>query len=121
MKSQVGIDNGGYFDERFLISFCVVNAVTIFVTVRYFTEHVSLSEKTSAFLAEVGKDTFGIYLLHIWFLWKIPALYRVYNVLEHAGAFGYHFGILISCVIAFICAGVATFVLRRIPVVKKCF
>ena len=121
MKKNVGVDNGGYFDEKYLISFCVVNAVAIFATVRYFTDHVVLSEKVTAVLAEIGKDTFGIYLLHIWFLWKIPALYQIYNKVETAGAFGYHFGILISCVIAFVCAGVVTSVLRRIPVVKKLF
>lgn len=121
MKSQVGKDMGGYFDERFLISFCVLNAVLIYATVRHLTEKASFSEKAKAVLAEVGKDTFGIYLLHIWFLWKIPALYQIYNKLEHAGVFGYHFGILVSCIIAFICAGIVTSVLRRIPVIKKLF
>lgn len=121
MKSMADADNGGYFDERFLISFCVVNAVAIFATARYFTDHVAMPEKVTAFLGEVGKDTFGIYLLHIWFLWKIPALYQIYNKVEHAGILGYHFGILVSVAIAFICAGIVTTVLRRIPVVKKLF
>ena len=121
VKSQIGQDLGGYFDERFLISFCVLNAVAVFATVRYFTDHVAFSEKVNVVLAEVGKDTFGIYLLHILFLWKIPALYQIYNKVEHAGVFGYHFGILVSVVIAFICAGIATALLRRIPVVKKLF
>ncbi len=121
VKSQAGKDMGGYFDERFLISFCVLNAVTLYATVRYFTENVVFSDGVNAVLAEIGKDTYGIYLLHIWFLWKIPALYFIYNKVEHAGVFGYHFGILVSCAIAFICAGVVTSVLRRIPVVKKLF
>ena len=111
----------GYFDERFLISFCIVNATALYVTVRYFCEHVTFSDKVTALLTEVGKDTFGIYLLHIWFLWKIPVLFAIWTKLEHAGVIGWHFGILFSCLFTFIIAGAVVFVLRRIPVVKKLF
>ncbi len=121
MLEKAAADDMGYFDERFLINFCIVNAIALYVTARYFTKNVAIGHAVSAFLAEVGKDTFGIYLLHGWFLWKIPALFAIWSRFEHTGVIGYHFGILLSCVGAFICGGIVTAVLRRIPVVKKLF
>ena len=35
---QVGDMSGRYFDERFLVNFCLVNALTVFVTVRKLAE-----------------------------------------------------------------------------------
>lgn len=111
----------GYFDERFLINFCIVNAITLYVTARFIFKNIKMNDLIKNLLQEVGKDTFGIYLLHIWFLWKIPFLFAIWTKIEHTGAIGYHFGILLSCILTFVCAGVVTSVLRRIPVVKKLF
>lgn len=117
---QVG-EIHGYFDERFLVNFCFVNAFVIFVTVRYIMRRLQPKAFLSAVISEIGQDTYGIYLLHIWFLWKIPFLYALYMRIEHTGVFGYHFGILVSCLITFVCAGAVTAVLRRIPLIKKLF
>lgn len=118
---QVGDMSGRYFDERFLINFCLVNAVTLFVTIRFLMKRASLPGLLQRLIQEAGKDTFGIYLLHIWFLWKIPFLYGIWMRIEHTGVFGYHFGILISCLLTFVLAGLLTAVLRRIPLIKKLF
>lgn len=111
----------GYFDERFLINFCLVNATALYVTARYFTKRVQIPALAAKIISEIGVDTFGIYLLHIWFLWKIPPLFAFWSRIEHTGVFGYHFGILVSCLLTFVLAGAVTFVLRRVPIVKKLF
>lgn len=119
---QVGDMSGRYFDERFLVNFCLVNALTVFVTVRKLAEgRIKQGTILQKLLNELGQDTFGVYLLHIWFLWKIPLFYGLYMRIEHTGVFGYHFGILISCLITFVLAAAATAVLRRIPLIKKLF
>ena len=118
---QLGDMSGRYFDERFLINFCLVNAVTLFVTIRFLMKRAKLPGLLQRLIQEAGKDTFGIYLLHIWFLWKIPFLYGIWMRIEHTGVFGYHFGVLISCLLTFVLAGLLTAVLRRIPLIKKLF
>lgn len=117
---QVGVITG-YFDERFLINFCLVNAVTLFVSARRLMKRVTAGSVLQRLISELGADTFGIYLLHIWFLWKIPFFYGIWMRIEHTGVFGYHFGILVSCLATFVLAGAVTAVLRRIPLVKKLF
>jgi len=111
----------GYFDERYLINFCIVNTTAIYVTARYIFNKIKVNEIVEKAIVEIGADTFGIYLLHIWFLWKIPAVYAIWMKFEHAGVIGYHFGILFSCLGTFILAGIVTSSLRRVPVIKKLF
>ena len=72
-------------------------------------------------MVETGKCTFGIYLLHIWFLWKIPFLYDFWIKIEHSQIFGSYAGVFVSCILTFVTAGTVTYLFRRVPGIKKLF
>ncbi len=107
--------------ELFLTNFCLVNAVSIYSTIKYIFNSRKINARIYHLLVEIGKCTFGIYLLHIWFLWKIPFLYDLWIKIEHSGVFGSYAGVFVSCILTFMITGVITYILRRMPVIKKLF
>lgn len=109
-------NNPGDVRETFLSNFCMMNAVVIFITMKYFFGNKQFKWNTHILITEVGKCTFGIYLLHILFLWKLPFLRNVWNWLE-----GNYFGVYISCILCFGITGIVVMVIRRIPIIKKLF
>lgn len=72
-------------------------------------------------LAEVGGCTYGVYLIHPMLLRYIPQLMKVWNVFEHGGFFRNEFGIVLTVLCVFLLSLGITWVLRRIPLVKKLF
>lgn len=110
----------GNVDERFLMNFCIVNSVALFLTVKYVFNKIKFKDKTCQLIAEIGKSTFGIYLIHIWILWKNP-FYENWINIEQSGIFGQYGGVYVVIVLVFIIAGVLTWTLRRIPIVRKLF
>lgn len=103
--------NPGDRNEVFLRISCLINAVTIFVTAKYiFSKSFDGNKyhKTGQLISEIGRLTFGIYLTHIIFLWKIPFLMTLWNGIEAS-----HMGIYATAVLVFVIAGMVTFVLKR--------
>lgn len=73
-----------------------------------------IAEKRKQILCEVGNQTFGIYLLHIIILWKLPKLFSLWNFLER-----YHYGILLSVICVFVIGYVFTKMLKKIPGIRR--
>ncbi len=113
--------NPGNSTEIFLNNFCLVNSVSVYLTIKYFMKNIRVGQKIYTFITETGKCTFGIYLLHIWFLWKIPFFYDKWMLIEQGGIFGNYAGVFISCLCVFILAGFTTYVMRKIPIIRKLF
>ncbi len=105
----------GSTSERFIQLFMPVNNLTIYVTVKYIFENKKFGDKAYKFLTETGACTFGIYLIHIFFLWKLPVTLDAWTTVEQL-SYG---GVFISCVCVFILAGMLTWLLRRIPIIRK--
>lgn len=112
---------GQVSDEVFLRNFCIVNAVTIFITVKYIFTNMELSKKVSNTIIQVGICTYGIYLIHIVFLWKIPFFYKIWCKIETFYWIGIHFGIYLTCLCVFFICSIIVWVLRKVPVVKRLF
>ena len=72
------------------------------------------AEKRKQILCEVGNQTFGIYLLHIIILWKLPKLFYLWNFLER-----YNYGILLSVICVFVIGYVFTKMLKKIPGIRR--
>lgn len=106
--------------ETFFWVFCTINAPLIFVTVKWLVSKKK-EIRHSKVVSEIGKCTFGIYLLHILFLWKIQPLYRFWINYFETGMIGSIFGIYLTCICVFFLAGGLTYVLRRIPIIKWMF
>ena len=103
--------------ETFIQSFMLINNMAIYVTVKYIFENKKYSDKKYKVLTEVGACTYGIYLFHVFFLGNWPITLNIWTKIEQIG----YMGIFISCGCVFILAGVLTWLLRRIPIVRKLF
>ena len=97
-------------DETFLRVFVFVYASVIFADVKilFGGDH---NERLGIVIHEMGKCTFGVYLIHF-------ILLRLWFY-KFKGIFGNHPGVLISCIIVYAFSTVLVFAARRIPVVKK--
>lgn len=115
------MESGDPYNEMFLTSFCLINASSIYVTVKFLFENNITNPFVYKLITETGKCTFGIYLLHILVLWKIPFLYDCWIKLEQSGTFGTYAGIFVSCIGVFMITAIIVYLLRKIPVIKKLF
>lgn len=99
--------------------------LVLFSLLYYWTDAISWGNSfypiLSTVFAEIGKCTFGVYLLHIWVLWRIPPLFNYWMKIEQSKVLGQYAVIYISCLLVFAIAGVCTYVLRKIPIVQKLF
>lgn len=107
--------------EIFISNFVLMNSVTLFVTVKCLMAEWEYNNAVYRLITEVGKCTFGIYLLHILFLWKIPFFYDSWMKIEEGSALGHHVGIFITCILVFCICCAVTYIFRKIPVVRKLF
>ena len=72
-------------------------------------------------VAEEGMCTFGVYLIHPLFLTYLPPFLKVWNVFENGGFLRNEFGIVLTVLCVYLISLAITWLLRRIPVVKKLF
>lgn len=110
----------GSVDEKFLRNFCIVNSVTVFLTVKYILNKAVLNDVTYKLITETGQLTFGIYLLHIWVLWKDP-FYENWINIEKNGVLGQYGGIYVVVVLVCVITGALTWMLRHVPIVRWLF
>lgn len=103
--------------EVFLAVTCLTNAICIFMTIKYLYEKRIKVRKniTNKAIIFWGKKTFGIYLVHIIILWKIPFLMKIYECIEAYSSLG----IFVSVLICFIISGIATWLLEMLPIIKE--
>ena len=66
------IKEPGSLNETFLTISSIVNAPVMFLTTKMIFERIRLKKAVNKIITEVGKCRFGVYLIHILILWKIP-------------------------------------------------
>ena len=115
------LSSPGDTNEDFLIASRFFTVPLTFVTCRKLFEGKTFGARGDAALTEVGICTYGVYLIHLALLWNVPALTRVWNVFEHGGFVRDEFGVVLTVLCVFLISLALTWVLRRIPVVKKLF
>ena len=108
----------GSRNETFLQITCIVNAPVIYITVKWLSQKINYPPKIAKLITETGKCTFGIYLLHIMFQWRIQPLYRLWTNIE-TKHFGAQWGVYITCIAVFVIAWITTLILRKVPMIKK--
>lgn len=109
----------GWLDQAFHGYFLVLHAGTIYITVKYCFERYHLNFYIEKAILSMGSCTFGIYLLHQFFnQGKIENIVRgtlnALNVNQMVTC-------LIWCGTNFMICYMITFVLKKIPLIKKCF
>ena len=83
------LEHSGNKRENIIITTSIINAVTIFTTVKYFIARYNISDFIKTCVNSIGKLTFGVYLSHIIFLWKIPSLLSFWTKIESIIGGGY--------------------------------
>lgn len=104
-----------YLFDGYKSIFCVFQSLSIFYIIYHLFENKKFGKRLSTIISETSKVTFGIYLTHF------TIVNRVYNFAPIHRIFMYNANIGILCieVSIFIICGIATYILRKIPVIKK--
>ncbi|MCM1049804.1 MAG: acyltransferase family protein [Clostridiales bacterium] len=104
----------GSYSESFMNNFMPVFAITLFGMVRYYTEHMELSQKIERIILFIGDKTLGIYLLE-----PIIKVYFVGVWKYYIGSFYPLIASFLWCLTAFAAGLVITWALKLIPGVKR--
>ncbi len=100
----------------------LLNSLAVFMTARVLLDDREFSEKVKRFWSEFGGLTLGIYLFHVAFMERIPALNTIKTILM-----GSRTGIpallcsLLWSVIVMALSAALTWILKKIPLVRKLF
>lgn len=90
-------------------------SLSIFYLIRYYFKNKEFNESTKKLISSVAAVTFGIYLFHMFINGKIYNL----GIIQHIFGFNSYVGILLVEILTFVICGLATYILKKIPYVKK--
>lgn len=104
--------------QDFMKNYVLIMAIPIYLFVKYFINAKKIPTIVSKIILSLGSCSFGIYLIHMLFTGNkliLNLLKYLTTVLE----FNYMFSILLICFLIFIICYFITFVLKKIPGIKK--
>ena len=103
--------------QSFHSAFVVVNSVTVFLTIKYIFEYIKIKEIFEKIIISMGSCSFGIYLLHL----CIKERDIFYSTLEkmQQSKLNDMLAVLIMCMAVFLIGYVLTFILSKVPIIKK--
>lgn len=108
MTKETGNTNYA-FDNAFSI-FVILESACIFYSAKYL-----FYNKENKFLSVISECTFGIYLFHFLIIYKIMNLNIVTNVFN----FNIYLGLYVGEFLVFVLCFIITYVLKKVPVMKK--
>ena len=107
----------GYSSESFHRNFLIFNCAAIYISVRWIFERRSINLPCTCLIRSVGRCTFGIYLLHLFFMGKfffIPIMEKL-----QASALNDMICVFIVTLFIVLLSYAITLILSKIPIVKK--
>lgn len=93
----------------------IVMAISIFIVSKYYVEKIKYNKYLFKVIEELSKITFGIYLIHPIFISKIQNS----NIIQGIFGINAYIGVIALEISTFVFCGIITFILRKIPIVKK--
>lgn len=103
--------------QTFHNTFVCVNAAAIFVSCQYLCAHTAPPRRTKNVILSLGDSTLGIYLLHVFFMFKIGTLENCFW-LYHLCHLNGMLSTLLYCLAVLLMGYGATQILRKIPGIK---
>ena len=88
----------------------VLQAVGVFILFRYFP-YQKLSTKIIRLINGVSKRTFGVYLMHVYFVWQLPRLFHFSGASIYFRTFG---AVAIYCICILLC-----WLISKAPILNK--
>lgn len=111
----------GFFDESesqmFHNSFVILNCMSIFTTIKYLCERIKFPKLANKIILSVGACTFGIYLTHQLVLDLIPK--ELILVKMVCIGFNDLIAVFIVCFLVMFTCYCITYILKKIPILKK--
>ena len=86
-------------------------ALSIFYIIRYYFDRI----KSNKLIEEISLVTFGIYLFHPLINYKLYCL----SVIKNIFSYNPYIGVILLEIICFCICGIITYLLRKIPIIKK--
>lgn len=105
--------------QTFFSCFTLVNVATIYISIRYWFSKRKLSALSEKIINSLGSATFGIYLVHLLFLNLFPVVPRLWPVLERMLGTYSMLSAIIICVVVMGMSYMATFIMKKLPVLKR--
>ena len=105
-------DNSQIFHSTFIVLPCIA----IYVAVKFFAERHVFSGVARKCITSLGSCTFGIYLLHVVVKKYLSGLWRVFR---HDWQMNKMLAALLFCAVVFVICYGMTWVLKKVPGIKK--
>ena len=116
-----GLDMGVVFEEGksqvFHKSFVMVNAITVFVSIKALCMSVSFPKTIVKFILTLGKCSFGIYLFHV-FVKDRLGLWTIYDFMISLGM-NAMLSSFVVCLIIMTVSYIITLIMSKVPVLRK--
>lgn len=106
------------FNENFNNSFVLINTATLFITIKYYMQKRKISDCCKKEIFSLGRATFGIYLIHIFFMKKSKFFVEVFWVLRKCIKFEMLTAIIFSIIIMCV-SYIVILLMKKIPIIKK--
>lgn len=103
----------------FFNSFGVVKCATIFITCKVIAARVRIPAWLQRAIVSIGGCTFGIYLLHSFFLKKTKWVSALWNMIIRDWGWNSMLSTLLICALVFLLSYGVTLILKRIPGVRR--
>lgn len=97
------------FDNAFSL-FTILEASCIFYLAKYL-----FYNKDNRIISTISECTFGIYLLHFLIIYKVMNL----NIVTYVFNFNIYIGMYFGELLVFVLCFIVTYILKKIPVIKK--
>ena len=103
---------------RFSITFdswnniiAILTSLSLFYLIRYYFE----DKNKSKIIPKISKLTFGIYLFHY------ILIYKIYNIsiMQSVFKFNPYFSVILLEILCFIISGIITYILQKVPIIKR--
>ena len=106
--------------QTFFASFVAINSTAIFVSCKFMANKLEKYKYMTNFIHSIGGCTFGIYLLHVFYMRIIT---RICNSMASSPRDFLHLNYMLSaflyCIVVFICSYISTYIMKKIPLINK--
>jgi surface polysaccharide O-acyltransferase-like enzyme len=103
--------------QKFHSNFALINCTCMFISIRYIFENIKLPNIFNKIICSLGSCVFGIYLFHVLII-RDENMVRVLDNIKKIGI-NSMIAVFIWCLLAMLMSYVITFILKKIPGIKK--
>lgn len=107
--------NLGYATQSYHSLCILLPCISIYITIKDFTNMIKLNGFTIKLIEEIGKTTFGVYLMHL----VIPIRGELIDLLINQLQLPDIFVAFSYCILIFVACSFVTWILKKVPIIKN--